>query len=123
MAKQLTPMPVQYITEENGRKVGVVLKWADYVRLLANAEADPDILTGLTYSELEALAHSKLASERQERLGELLARQADGALSDDESRELDRLLDQIDQLNILKARALLTLRERRQSSEIHFSEG
>ena len=123
MAKQLTPMPVQYITEENGRKVGVVLKWADYVRLLANAEADPDILTELTYSELEALAHSKLASERQERLGELLARQADGALSDDESRELDRLLDQIDQLNILKARALLTLRERRQSSEIHFSEG
>jgi hypothetical protein len=106
MAKQLTPMPVQYITEENGRKVGVVLKWADYVRLLANSEGDPDILAGLTYSELEALAHSKLASERQDRLGELLARQDAGALSDDESRELDRLLDQIDQLNILKARAL-----------------
>jgi len=123
MAKQLTPMPVQYITEENGKRVGVVLQWADYVRLLANSEDDPDILTGLTYSELEALAHSKLASERQDRLGELLARQAVGALSDDESRELDRLLDQIDQLNILKARALLTLRERRQSSEFHLSEG
>jgi ribosome assembly protein YihI (activator of Der GTPase) len=69
------------------------------------------------------LAHSKLASERQERLDELLARQDAGALSDDEAKELDRLLDQIDQLNILKARALLTLRERNQSSDIHFSEG
>lgn len=70
---------------------------------------DSELLTGLTVAELEALAEGLLAPARQARLSDLLARHADRALSPEETRELDRLLDVADQLTILKARARYTL--------------
>ena len=110
MAKQFQPLPVQYITEENGRRVGVVLKWEDYMRLMTKSESDPDILADLTISEVEALAQSSLSPQRQDRLNELLTRQEDASLTEKEEEELDHLLEQVDQLNILRARAMLTLK-------------
>jgi len=110
MSKAATPAPVQYITEENGQRVGVVLSWDDYKKIQGSILDDPDQLSGMSRAELEALAYSELSPQRQERMDELLRKNNESTLSEDEQKELAQLIDQIDQLNILKARALLTLR-------------
>jgi ribosome assembly protein YihI (activator of Der GTPase) len=55
------------------------------------------------------LAESLLAPSAQTRLDELLARNAESQLSSNEQSELDRLLERIDNLTILKTRARYTL--------------
>lgn len=102
-------MDVQYITNEQGKQVGVLLEMAEYRRLLAAQAADPELLPGLSREELEALARSKLGPEAQAQLDELLQRQKLETLSAEESATLDRLLAQIDQLTILKTQAQYTL--------------
>jgi hypothetical protein len=77
---------------------------------------DSEMLTSLSVGELEALADGLLAPTRQARLDELLARNAGAALSPDEMRELDRLLELADQLTILKTRARYTLSQLRVES-------
>ncbi len=72
---------------------------------------DPELLTTLNPSELQALAESCLAPAAQERLDILLARNNADELTDVESFALDQLLEQIDHLNILKTRARYTLHE------------
>jgi hypothetical protein len=72
---------------------------------------DPSaLLLGLSDEELVALADGVLVPSAQGHLDELLARNAQGLLSSQESKELDLLLARIDQLNILKTRARYTLR-------------
>jgi hypothetical protein len=71
---------------------------------------DPELLVGLSEGELEALAESLLAPSAQARLDDLLARNAEDQLSSKEQAELDRLLERIDQLTVLKTRARYTLR-------------
>lgn len=73
---------------------------------------DSELLVGLSDEELEALADGMLAPSAQARLDELMARNAVGAASNDEQRELDGLLARIDQLTILKTRARYTLGQR-----------
>lgn len=75
-------------------------------------DANRDLLIGLSDAELEALADGCMASAQQGRLDELLARHNEGQLSATETAELDRLLDRVDQLTLLKTRARYTLRER-----------
>ena len=70
---------------------------------------DSEMLTSLSVGELEALAEGLIAPARQDRLDDLLARNAEAALTPDEGRELDHLLEVADQLTILKARARYTL--------------
>ena len=70
---------------------------------------DENLLTNLSVAELQALAAVSLSPEKQVQLSELLARNNDDRLSVEEVQVLDRLLEQIDQLNILKARAQYTL--------------
>ncbi|PZO37660.1 MAG: hypothetical protein DCF19_18425 [Pseudanabaena frigida] len=101
-------MSLQYITDQQGEKVGVVLDITTYNRLTANI--DPDLLQGLSIPELEALAESKLTSDSQQQLSEMLARNSENVLSTDELANLDRLLVRVDQLNILKTRARYTLK-------------
>ena len=72
---------------------------------------DTDILIGVSVEELEALADSLLAPAAQARLDDLLARQKEKLLSGDEERELDGLLQKVDQLTILKTRARYTLKQ------------
>jgi hypothetical protein len=50
-----------------------------------------------------------LASDEQEQLSNLLSKQAEGKLSQDELNHLDGLLAQVDQLTVLKAQAMYTL--------------
>jgi len=72
---------------------------------------DPDCLAGLSPTELTTLAHSQLTSDRQAELRELLSRNCQdmNGLSSDEQIRLDKILAEIDQLNLLKAKALYTL--------------
>jgi hypothetical protein len=117
MDTTLTIKPVQYLVEEDGQRVGVVLRWEDYQELCATHPADPDLLVSLSDAELQALADSVLVPRQQERLSDLLQRNRDKGLSADEERELDRLLEHVDQMNVLKARAMYALQQRQKTSE------
>ena len=70
---------------------------------------DEDLLTNVSPAELQALAQISIAPAEQTRLSDLLARNTENQLSTEELETLDRLLDQLDQLNILKARVQYTL--------------
>lgn len=99
---------VQYITNEVGARVGVLLDLDTYRQLTAR-EQDPELLSSLSYEELLALAESKLSSDTQAQLDELLHRNRENQLSAAEQGQLDQLLNRIDSLNILKTRARYTL--------------
>ena len=71
--------------------------------------ADAELLVGMSIGELEALSESLLAPAAQARLDDLLARNADHPLAAPEARELERLLERVDDLAILKMRARYTL--------------
>lgn len=100
---------VRYVTDEDGNQVGVLLDITEYRALSALKVSDPELLTSLSQEELEALANSQLATEAQSRLNELLMRHREGRLTAVELQELDDLLEQVDQLTILKTRARYTL--------------
>lgn len=109
----------RFITDEAGERVGVLLDLATYERLVRERAHDQDLsgempseeqLSGLSTEELRALADVKLALDTHERLHELLTKQAEVGLENDEIALLDGLLEQVDGLNILKARAKYTLK-------------
>lgn len=102
-------MQVQYVTDEQGQRTGVLLDVAAYQRLIGEKPTDPDLLIDMSRAELEALAASSLTLASQTRLEEFLAQQKEGVLGEAEMTELDKLLVQIDQLNLLKTRAKYTL--------------
>lgn len=102
---------VRYVTNEQGERVGVLLDLETYLRLTNLPTLDTELLTGLSQAELQALAESKLAPAAQTRLDDLLARNAETQLSPEETAELDHLLEQVDQLTILKTRARYTLNQ------------
>jgi hypothetical protein len=102
-------MPVQYLTNEQGQRVGVLLDVAVYQHLIQQKTTDPDLLTAMSHAELEALAASQLAPVAQMRVDDLLAQQQTAVLTTAEEDELDELLGQIDQLTILKTRARYTM--------------
>ena len=68
-----------------------------------------ELLTELSLDELEALADSLLAPSAQARLDYLLACKHEQPLTPYELVEMDRLLQQVDQLTLLKTRARYTL--------------
>jgi hypothetical protein len=74
-------------------------------------EKDPECLIGLSRDDLQALAESMLAVSTQSQLDDLLARNSESQLSEEEIAILDRLLEQIDRLTILKTRARYTLKK------------
>jgi hypothetical protein len=109
---------VNYVTNERGEKVGVLLDLATYQQLLVPLGSDPDVFVDLSAEELQALAESTLALKAQTQLDNLLAQHAEHQLPADEIAILDRLLAQVDQLNILKTRARYTLRNLKQVSRV-----
>ncbi|BAZ23800.1 hypothetical protein NIES4073_46900 [Kalymmatonema gypsitolerans NIES-4073] len=100
---------VQYVTNQQGERVGVLLNLETYHHLTNTSTSDAEILTGLSQDELQALAESLLSPKAQVQLDDLLTQNAQNQLSADEIATLDRLLEQVDQLNILKTRARYTL--------------
>jgi hypothetical protein len=73
---------VQYVTNAEGKKVGVLLDLETYQQL-TNLSVDSELLIGLNLDELQALAESYLSPKAQiqlqELLGELPRRKTDGA--------------------------------------------
>jgi hypothetical protein len=53
---------VQYVTNQQGERVGVLLDLETYHRLVNSAASDAELLTELSMEELKALADSQLAS-------------------------------------------------------------
>ena len=102
---------VQYVTNERGDRVGVLLNLETYQQLVISQTKDAEVLVGLSQGELEALAEIKLGISEQNQLDELLAKNADGLLDESEMVRLDNLIEKIDRLNLLKARARYTLLE------------
>ena len=99
---------VQYVTNEHG-ELGVLLDLERYHQLINPSAVDTEILTNLSKDELQVLAESILSSKAQAQLNNLLAENAENQLSADDTNTLDRFLAQIDQLNILKTRAIYSL--------------
>lgn len=75
-----------------------------------------DVLLGMSDIELRALADAVLASGHQRRLRTLLRRNKEGKLRDMEKTELDALLEEVDRVALLKARAAYTLARAAQPS-------
>jgi hypothetical protein len=103
------PEPLQYVTNPNGERVGVLLDLETYQQL-THSSTDEEILTGLSLEELQALSESVLSPKTQVELNDLLDRNFDNILSLEEKANLDYLLARVDQLNILKTRARYTLK-------------
>jgi len=102
--------PMQYVTNEQGERVGVLLDWQTYARYAQRLALNEECLVGLSLDELQALASCKLALADQTRLDDLLGRNAASLLAADELAELDDLLAKADQLTVLKTRARYTLK-------------
>lgn len=102
---------VQYITNEVGARVGVLLDLSTYQQL-TNEKQDSELLVSLSREELLALAESKLSTDAQAQLDDLLERNRENQLSKTEEAQLDQLLNRVDNLNILKTRARYTLTHR-----------
>lgn len=101
---------VQYITNEQGERVGVLLDLTTYSQLSQPSELDEECLVGLSVEELNALASCTLAVTDQAHLDDLIARNAESLLCADEIAQLDDLLAKADQLTLLKTRARYTLK-------------
>ncbi|MCU0542717.1 MAG: hypothetical protein MUE44_11050 [Oscillatoriaceae cyanobacterium Prado104] len=101
---------VQYVTNQQGERVGVLLDWQTYSRLANPLGLDKEFLLGLNVDDLKALASCKLAAAEQTHLDDLVARNAELLLSADEVAELDDLLALADRLTIIKTRARYTLK-------------
>lgn len=96
----------QFITNKRGERVGVILDLPTYHQLISE---DSELLTNLSEAELTALANSKLSLDEQAQLDALLDKQTREVLTETESLSLDALVEQVDLLNVLKARAKYTL--------------
>lgn len=102
---------VQYVTNQQGERVGVLLDLDTYHRLVKTSPTDEELLVGLSVEELQALANSHLASTEQAQLNQLLSQNAEAQLSADTTAMLDLLLTQVDSLTTLKTRARYTLKQ------------
>jgi hypothetical protein len=72
---------------------------------------EQELLTGVSLDELEALAAGVLIPAKQARLDALMDGAKRNQLTSDEVAELDDLLNKVDQLNLLKARARYTIQQ------------
>jgi hypothetical protein len=104
----------RFITDPNGKRVEVILDLESYQKFLQSQMQDENLLIGVSDAELRALAKGKLATDEQERLSNLIRREKAGDLSPEETQELDTMLEDLDQLNLLKAKALYTLKVRQE---------
>lgn len=84
---------------------------------LVTIEAELRPLGGMGEAELRVLADVVFAPDHQKELSDLLRKNREGRLTKDEERRLDTLLAEVDQVALLKARALYTLNLYQQTEE------
>lgn len=88
MESRIAEPVVGYVTEADGRRIGVILGWEDYQTLRAYLPTDPDLLVNISEPELQALAEGILSSPYQQRLSELLQRNQSGVITQTEEVEV-----------------------------------
>jgi hypothetical protein len=99
----------RFLTNDRGKPVEVVLDLNTYRNLVESQPRDPKLLRDLSQEQLEALAEGHLTTEREATLHDLIEKKKVAALAPEESALLSSLLEQVDQLALLKARAVYTL--------------
>jgi hypothetical protein len=117
MKNRIAEPAIEYLTRPDGQRTGVVLRWEDYQTLRAYIPTDPDMLLNMSEPELQALAEGMLSWPHQQRLSELLERNRSGIVNPTEEAELDHLLEHVDHMNLLKARAQYTLKKLAETQE------
>jgi uncharacterized membrane protein YgaE (UPF0421/DUF939 family) len=100
----------RFVTTPQGT-VEVIMDEKTYEALVSSNSPDPLLLRDLTLEQLKALAEGKLTTDIQAQLNGLIQKEKAGQATTEESAILDKLLQQLDQLNLLKARALYTLKK------------
>jgi hypothetical protein len=70
-----------------------------------------DSLTNLSKSELETLANLIVSPEFQNKLSDFLVKNQEGEIGEGELAELDEMLAEVDQLMLVKAKAMHTLHQ------------
>jgi hypothetical protein len=98
----------RFLTNQQGQ-VEVVLDVATYERLVRSQSSDPKLLRDLSREQLEALAKSTLTTVEESTLHSLVEKKKAQGLTAEETKQLGVLLEQVDQLALVKARALYTL--------------
>jgi hypothetical protein len=104
----------RFITDPNGKRTEVILDLESYQTFLQSQMLGENLLVGVSETELRALAKGKLATDEQEWLSSLIQREKAGEFSPEETQELDTILGDLDQLDLLKAKALYTLKVRQE---------
>lgn len=103
---------IQYVTNTQGDRVGVLLDVETYQRLLQQCQIeDPELLLNFSREELKVLAECKLVPEEQAQIDQILERNALRQLSDSEVERLDAVLKKVEYLNKLRSRAKYTLQK------------
>jgi hypothetical protein len=101
---------IQYVTNTQGDRVGVLLDIETYQRLLQQGETgDPELLLNLSREELQALAECKLVPAEQAQIDQIMERNSLRQLSGAEVERLDSELKKVEYLNNLRSRAKYTL--------------
>jgi hypothetical protein len=75
----------------------------------------PFTFMNTSLAELQSLANVSLKPDKQTELCNLLTRQAEASITNEETETLDRLLEQVEQLDLLRVRAHYTLQHLSQS--------
>ncbi len=101
----------RFLTNDRGEPVEVILDLDTYKKLVESRVQDPKILRDLSREQLKALAEGHLTTERETMVHDLLEKKKTSALDLAESELLSSLLEQVDQLALLKARAMYTLHQ------------
>jgi hypothetical protein len=78
---------VQYVTNAQGEKVGVLLDLETYQQL-TNLSIDSELLIGLSLNELQALSESTLSPKNQAELDDLLSKNSANILSNEKAETL-----------------------------------
>lgn len=100
----------RFVTTAQGT-VEVIMDEKTYEALVSYNSPDPLLLRDLTLEQLKALAEGKLTTDVQARLSGLIQKEKKGHTTLEESAALEKLSHQLDQLDMLKAKAFYTLRK------------
>jgi hypothetical protein len=100
----------RFVTTAQGT-VEVIMDEQTYEALVSSNSPDPLLLRDLTLEQLKALAEGKLTTDTQAQLNGLIQKEKTGKATAEESAILDKLLHQLDQLDMLKAKAFYTLKK------------
>lgn len=102
------------IAGETNRSVEAVL--LDSLNLLfsdlPNLEINPDDLWRYSDEQLWAIVYQRLAWYQDSRLRELIALGKQGRITEDETAEMERLINLADRTTLLRSQALLLLKQR-----------